>query len=341
MAGLTEKEIKEIQEEIENCQNPLFFYDDDADGLCSFLILSRFAKKGSGSVVKSVPKLDESFLHRIIEHNPDKIFILDIAVVEQEFVDKAGCKVIWIDHHEPIKLHNVKVFNPRHHGPSVPTTYMAYQIAQQDLWLAALGCVADWFVPPFIGKFREEYPDLVSEKSQTAPDIIYNDPLGKIIMMINFILKGKTSAVNKSIRQMFQIKSPYEILNQETKNGRELFQRGEKIKREYDEIFQKAAKCASDDKIFFFNYTELDTSFTSELSNELIYRFPDKTIIIAREKNDEMRMSIRSTKKVIPPFLHKALSGLEGYGGGHEHACGASVKKKDFEIFMTRFRELV
>src|SRR3989338_2185451 len=149
MLGLTEKQVDEIRKEIEDCDNPLFFYDDDADGLCSFLILWHYAKKGNGVVVKSVPKLDKNFLNRIVEYSPDKIFILDIAIVEQEFVDCAGCRVVWIDHHEPIKLYNIKAYNPRLNGESVPTTFMAYQIAQQDLWLATLGCVADWLVPPF------------------------------------------------------------------------------------------------------------------------------------------------------------------------------------------------
>ena len=36
---LTKKEINEIRENIENSKNPLFFYDDDPDGVCSFLLL--------------------------------------------------------------------------------------------------------------------------------------------------------------------------------------------------------------------------------------------------------------------------------------------------------------
>ena len=49
-----------------------------------------------------------------------------------------------------------------------------------------------------------------------------------------------------------------------------------------------------------------------------------------REKDDEMRMSLRSNKK-LPPIIEKALEGIEGYGGGHEYACGACVKKKNFK----------
>jgi nanoRNase/pAp phosphatase (c-di-AMP/oligoRNAs hydrolase) len=37
----------------------------------------------------------------------------------------------------------------------------------------------------------------------------------------------------------------------------------------------------------------------------------------------------------------KALEGLEGFGGGHEKACGANIKLKDFDMFVERFGELV
>jgi len=36
----------------------------------------------------------------------------------------------------------------------------------------------------------------------------------------------------------------------------------------------------------------------------------------------------------IKPILEKALRNVEGYGGGHDYACGANVAKKDFLDFL-------
>ena len=59
-------------------------------------------------------------------------------------------------------------------------------------------------------------------------------------------------------------------------------------------------------------------SFTGDLSNELLSKFRDKVIIIAREKSGEMKASLRSPQSInIQPVIMKALEGLEGYGGGH------------------------
>ena len=49
-------------------------------------------------------------------------------------------------------------------------------------------------------------------------------------------------------------------------------------------------------------------------------------------------MSIRSKGILIPKILEKSLVGLEGYGGGHEYACGANVKESDFVEFVKRIK---
>ena len=301
--------------------------------------MKRFVKDGNGVIIKSLPKLDNKFSNKILEHNPDKIFILDIAMVEQKFVDDAKCKVIWIDHHQPQSIERVKIYNPRLTGKSVPTTYMCYQIANQDLWIAVIGCVADWYIPEFIEEFRTLYPELIRGNPKIAPDIIYNEPLGKLIRIFNFILKGKrTSEIYNYIAHLSKVQSPYEILRKETEHGKLVFEKGERVEKEYLRLLERTLENVNEDKIIYFEYTDADTSFTSEVSNELIYRYPDKIVIIAREKDDEMRLSIRATKVILPPILNKALLGLDGYGGGHEHACGACIKKRDFEVFLERFK---
>ncbi len=38
-------------------------------------------------------------------------------------------------------------------------------------------------------------------------------------------------------------------------------------------------------------------------------------------------------------IIEKALVGISGYGGGHEHACGACVKVEDFNQFIDNFKK--
>ena len=339
---LTEKQYQQIKEELDNRQNPLFFFDDDPDGLCSFLLLYKYKKEGHGFVVKTHPKLDIRSVPKIEQYNADKVFVLDVAQLEQDFIDACKVPLIWVDHHGPSEVHNVKYFNPRlaKKDDNIPTTYMCYKVAQSDLWIAMLGCIADYYMPDFVDEFKKKYPDLMNNEKSTE-DIYFNTKLGTLIKMFSFCLKGKTSDVMKSMKILTRIESPYEILNQETAKGKFIFQRYEKISKLYDTLLESAVKEAGKEKVLVFTYADDKTSFTSDLSNELLYKFPDKIIIVGRKKDEDIRMSIRSKNILIPPLLEKSLAGLEGYGGGHEFACGANIKERDFKEFVERIKKYI
>ena len=164
-----------------------------------------------------------------------------------------------------------------------------------------------------------------------------------MIRIFSFVLKGKSSEVSKSIKVITRIESPYEILNQESAQGKFIYKRYEDVNKLYEPLFEDFLKTAdkTKDKMVIFLYKDDKSSFTRDLSNEAVYKYPDKVILIAREKNDEMKCSLRASKIILPPLIEKALVGLEGYGGGHEHACGLNVKTEDFEEFLRRFKEMI
>ena len=342
MTGLNQNEIEKIREELVSCKRPIFLFHDDADGLCSFLLLYRYVKEGQGIVVKSKPSVDEKFATSVLNYDADKVFVLDLAVLKQEFVDNVKRPVIWIDHHTPIKLRDVLYFNPRIHKKDIvyPVTNICYDVVKEDLWIAMAGCIGDWHIPKFKDEFCEQYPDLMDKNINYPGQALFETKIGHLVKVLNFILKGDTKDAKKCANVMTRIKSPYEILNQETPQGKYIYSKFEKINKSYEEIMEDVKKSIIlDDRFLIYTYKENKTSFTGELSNELLYRHPDKIIIIAREKSGEMRMSLRSKNVVLPPILNKALSGLEGYGGGHEYACGASVKTEQFKEFIERLRK--
>ncbi len=338
--SLTKKQYEQIKEELDNCKNPLFFFDDDPDGLSSFLLFYRYIKEGHGIVVKTHPKLDIRSVPKIEQYEPDKVFVLDVAKLEQDFIDNCNAPIIWIDHHGPYERSNVKYFNPRlaKKDANIPTTYMCYKVVQQDLWIAMLGCTADYYMPDFLNEFKEKYPGLTNDE-KSITDIYFKSKLGTLVKVFSFSLKGKTSEVMKNIKVLTRIESPGEILNQETARGRFIFKRYEKIKKIYDELLETAISQAGKEKFLVFIYADDKMSFTGDLANELLHKFPSKIIIVGRKKNSDVRMSIRSKNTLIPQALEKSLAGLEGYGGGHEYACGANVKESDFKEFVERMKK--
>ena len=86
-----------------------------------------------------------------------------------------------------------------------------------------------------------------------------------------------------------------------------------------------------------FIYSEQSWSFTSELAGELLHLNPKTVVIVAREKSGAMKCSLRARTN-IRESLKKALIGIDGYGGGHENACGANIPKEDWDRFLTNFK---
>ena len=337
---LTEKHYNEIRQELDNCKRPLFFFDDDPDGLCSFLLFYRYAREGKGIVVKSTPELKPMFLRTVENYSPDKIFILDKPMVSPDFIDAVKVPIIWIDHHNIIENSGTKYYNSRKDGFGEPASCICYRVVKQDLWIAACGAVADWCLPDFSAEFSKEYPDLLPAEIKKPEKALYETKLGELIKILSFILKGKTSDVLSCVKILTRIKTPYELLNEETAQAKFIIKRFKKVKKEYDGLLDEALKQSKTDKMIIFTYSDKRMSFTGDLSNELLYMFPEKIILVAREKSGEMKCSLRSSGPVsVFEILKKALVGIEGYGGGHEHACGLCIKNKDFKRFVENIKK--
>ena len=331
---LTEHHIEEIRAHLEKAENPLFFFDDDHDGLVSYLLLKKKYSKGRGVCVKASKLAEDIYVRKVNELNPDRVFILDKPVLNQELLDQIHAPIVWIDHHEPLQRNNVYYYNPMCHEPkdNRPTSYWCYRVAQENLWIALVGIIGDWYVPEDLMP-QFEYKDLLNGKT-TPPSIIFDSEYGKLVKIFTFLLKGKTSDVRKYISILETIENPLELLRQTTPKAKFLYKKFEAINKEYEKLLQKALATKYDNDLLLFVYHSSKTSFTGTLSNELLHRAPAKLIIVARKTADDMRISIRSTTVKVLPLLKKSLEHVEGYGGGHEMACGASIKLSDFEKFI-------
>ncbi len=342
---LTKKQIKEIKQHLEKAQNPVFFFDNDPDGLCSFLLLQRYIGRGKGIAIKSFPELNAEYFRRVSELNADYIFILDKPLVSKEFFDEVrnfNVPVVWIDHH------NVTAYVPDfvHYYNTVlnkskknePVTYLCYQITnkKEDLWLAVSGCIFDRYVPDFYPEFSKAYPELAI-KSKDAFDIFYKSQIGKITKIFCFALKDRISNVVKMIRFLTAVKSPHDVLEETSKNH-EMHLRFKQIYKKYEKLLKKAESIA-DGKLLFFQYAG-DLSISADLSNELSYLFPEKIIVVVYIRGIKGNISVRG-KKVRDKVI-KAIEGLEGAtAGGHEDAVGAQVRIEDLEKFRERLEELI
>jgi single-stranded DNA-specific DHH superfamily exonuclease len=342
---LTKIQISQIKEHLEKAQNPLFFFDNDPDGLCSFLLLQRYIGRGKGVPVRTFPALDKAYIRKIEELSPDYIFILDKPLVSDDFfeeVQKLNLPIVWIDHHEinPSRIPSfVNYFNPffNEDKTNEPVTALCAQIntRKEDFWIAVAGSVSDNFIPGCYENFIKEYPEL-GVKSSRAFEILYKSKIGKIIRIFLFGLKDKTTNVDSMLKFLVATRGPYDILEENSEN-RKMHERFEELEKKYRSLLSKALIEEKSGDIIFFKYGG-ETSISSDLSNELAYLFPEKLIVVIYENLEKMTMAIRG--RGVRSIILKILPKLNGAtGGGHENAVGMKINSLDLENFKKLFSE--
>lgn len=339
---LPKAQLEEVREAISSAQRPVYFFHDDPDGVSSFLLIYRRIREGKGIIVKTTPKVSTMFLRKVKDYSPDTIFITDLALLEQDFIDSVNVPIYWIDHHTPLHLKGVNYYNPRIKAPgvNVPASRVCYEIVQEDMWIATMGTIADWVLDePLYKRFCKEYPDLADPTMNRIEDILVGTELGKLIRIVSFILKGTANDAMKYVKVLTRVESPYDILQQRTTQGKFIYKRYASIQKLYDELYADATKNVSRSNVLLYKYEEDKLSLTKDLANDLLIRYPNKVIIIGRHKDDEIKMSLRAANYILPPILERALAGLDGYGGGHEHACGACVKADHFDEFLKQLKK--
>ncbi len=340
---ITEQEIIKIRKILDNSHRPLILFDDDPDGLTSFLMIYKYIGDGRGVPIKTSPELNEQYLKVVEEYAPDRIIILDKPLVSEEFITKAKVPILWIDHHPiPDESKKVDYFNPLKHDKedNSPTSYWVYKILNDKkfLWLGMAGCVADWYIPDFKNDFYKTYEDLFDEKIIDPAKALFDSKIGKLARVLDFCLKGNSKQIKTNIKILTRIEEPFEILEESTSKGKFILKHSKKFLDQYEQVIKSID--TTNEKIIAFKYQNEKMAFSAMLSNEMLYRYPDKFILVCREKSGFLHCSLRAKNYDVRLLLDKILKEFEqAYGGGHKHACGANVLAKDYSHFVERIKQ--
>lgn len=349
-----ENKFKSIREILTSRNNPLYFFDNDVDGLASFLLLRKYTGKGKAVAIKSFPELSLAYTRKVNELMPDCVFVLDKPQIAKGFLEwmkQKGYWLIWIDHHQDSTSffeynheENFIFVNPTLEiGINKPATYWVYELIKcpKDLdWIAALGCIGDWWVPEFIGEVYKKYKDLFEipeSEIRDAGKLIYETSFGKLVLLLNFGLKDTTTNVIRMTKFLSGVRSPYEILEPSEKN-KSIHKRFMQINKAYQKLLDKAKGFSRHD-VLFFQYGG-NLSISAELSNALTYLYPNKIIVVAHLKGDRAKISIRSKYNIRNLVLTAVKDFENATAGGHENALGANVSIEDLPLFKDKLIKL-
>ncbi len=348
---LTEKQISEIREHLEKAQNPIFFFDNDNDGLTSYLQLRRFIGRGKGIPIRSHPDLNGDYFRRVKELNSDYVFILDKPTVSEDFLNQVyedNLPLVWIDHHDvkPPKQDWVNYYNPFHNDKTnEPVSYICYKITNknEDIWIATIGCVSDALVPDFYDEFTEKYPELAKKNPERNPrgafDVLFNSEIGRIARILDFSLKDSITNVVQMLKFMVDAKSPHEVLEENDKTKKILGKYYE-LKDKYEHLLE-GARAQNHEKLIFFTYSG-DTSMSANLANRIKYEFPEKYVVIGFKNSEEGFYNFSLRGNNIRDVTLKALENIENaIGGGHQHATGARIPEDELHNFKGNIEKAI
>ena len=347
---LSEKQVQEIRTHLDQSQNPLFFFDNDNDGLCSFLQLQRFIGRGKGIAIKSFPDLNMNYYHKVKELKPDYVFILDKPLVSNEFLTQLkedNIPIVWIDHHfiEEFNINDldpwINYYNPYYNDKtSEPVSYLTYKITnkKEDMWISMIGCISDCYLPDFYEEFKKTYPDLTIKKSSPLPfDLLYSSEIGKIARILDFSLKDTITNVVAMLKFMMKITSPTQILS-ENNDTKQILKRFKEINTKYQSLIE-VARIQKEQKLLLFQYGG-KLSLSANLSNQLSYEFPDHYIIVIYLKGDVANISLRG--KDVKDITLKAIEKIpQATGGGHKDATGAKMNVEHLPKFKEEIKRLI
>lgn len=337
-------DINHAKEKLLTAKRPLFLFDNDPDGLASFLLLYRLVRCGKGIPLKSAI-VDEEAVIRVHNYEPDLVLLLDKPAVDDRFFSQVKVPIIWIDHHEAQQVHreNVTYLNPNSTAEQAnPTSYYCQQISQTDSWIAVVGCIADWQLPPqdLLEQFNTQHPSLALADNMTAQEILFETKIGELAQILSFSLKGKPTDVLSHLKILCRINDPLELLEERHAQARLVMKHYRQHKKAYETLKEEVV-INEDAPLIVHTYTQKTNSYTTDLSNELLFRHPEKVILIARVSGGSYKCSLRSSTLPIDSILQATLTITGGQGGGHTHACGAIIPEEQFNDFVTIFTQKV
>ena len=213
------------------------------------------------------------------------------------------------------------------------------QITNGPLWLAAAGVTSD-YDNRLLDAFREAHPQL-APNTNDVEEALFNSPLGTIIRTLNFSLKGRSSDITKNLRALTKIRAPQELLEANTPASKQLAKHTKPLLKEYERQLQEAITSDEKNPLFIHVFSDIQQSFVADVANELLRITDAEIILVARKDVHRVNLSLRSHDTNLQPLLEEALQGIDGYGGGHENACGGSIATPDWTRFLEAFTQRV
>ncbi len=333
----------------------------DPDGICSGVIVSKAVEKLRDAKIdlrlnqnSSELFISEETVKRLEENGINKVIITDMGVdqqVEENFVEKITdfAELVIIDHHKlyrDLNSEKITLIKPHMIYEDVDSAqYCAakfcFDILSKILdlsefdWIATIGIIGDCGYNTWKGFVDDVLTKYDIELKQNG----FDTEIGQIAEIISSTEAFDINKVELAFDIVYNANSYKDVLNSELKQYKEDIDNEIKIWR--NEV-EKRAEIKGN--IIYYHIKNPKYPIKSNLCTLLSFDFPDKSIIIVQEYDNDELITVsarrRDNKIKMNELLESATKGLKrGGGGGHIPAAGGRFLKKDKKIFKERVLE--
>ena len=326
---------REFVNKLKNEDRILLIHHRDLDGTVSAALFQKFLDNCGIVPVQIVSWSNEDAGKELDEITKfDKTIILDIDIsYTWKELKSMNKEILIIDHHPPVQDMNgekIVYMNPRLVDEKIyqPTSYLVWKIYGIDelKWLAIVGTVDD------LG--FEDCMDLLSEKIKAkTKNQMRKTKYAKMGFRINAAL---TQIGFEKIRNILLKTNSFE----ELERNEEVNKCWKNYLEEYNEVKERFWKNLEEHKkikLMISRIGKVQRPLTSALATGLSFKHKDRIIVLLRDEGDKFAVNARFQNDGVHlgNLLRKVSRGLDG-GGGHDHAAGATIKKKDIDLFLNR-----
>jgi len=318
----------------------------DCDGICSAILFIKLLRKLGRDFIILFSSPEEARRGKIKNLATLKFnVVLDIPLTEFSLKDIRN-ELLIIDHHELSKRAsdkpNILILHPELIGIKeyCPTSRFLYLIFEDELkeydYIACIGCIGDGG-GKFWSKFIEETLKKYNLEIGKNFDLFDN----KFGYLSSVVGSGRIYRSVKGAREIFfeLVKAEsFEEFERRCMKFKNWYEKVEKRLNELEREFEKRSEFYKDIELRVFDLKCEKYNIGSALATKLSYKYPKQTILIYNERK-RVNVNIRrgDGKLDLPKLVEESLRNLEGTGGGHRNAAGATVKKEHFEIFLKNF----
>ena len=345
---LSQASLDDLRSRLEGASSPVFLFDNDADGLCSFLLARRALGKGKGIPVRSYPELDVGYMEQALILGADLVVVLDKPFISEksiQFLHERSVPLLVVDHHVVPKKYSEELtrafteYNPALlsgiQNSAEPVSYLMYRALgrKEDMWLMIAGCIADHYLPLEWAQFTLQFPSLSGEVKGPF-EAYYATRIGQLAQFLNFGLKDSISHVNLLFTFLSACTEPTQVLGDEAPLS--FRDKVHTLSGELDRLVDEQKILGN---LIVVHYGGA-TSMSADVANKLSYLHPGKYILVAYRKGSVTNLSLRGIGvKNLFESIFPFFPGL--MGGGHEDAVGGRIVSASIDSFITAFQEKV